>query len=582
MTVYFVSRHEGARFWARYHGRRGLLPHRIDRFVEHLNAQAIERGDIVIGTLPLQEIAAVQRNGGRFIGLDIRVPPHRRGQELSATEMVHFGATLTPYRVSTGEAIDLAPSGRARKVPTLPPVWVSLVSKELAPHLIACGTLEAGSVELVVTPDMTASGRQLEARLRELPGGAIGVKTHKLEATGHGTMLQWALRHLDELVMRGHEAIYLNLTGGTKLMALAFAEAAERSGNRERIRSFYVDSARSRLEELGAGAAQPLRSVMNVRMLLEAAGLTPTGCAQDTPRYARYAQRGPLLDALLGLEPLVLGKLNAAMEEARARRKDSRDDSSRKRQLPLADSVPAKGLIYLAANRGTKKLRNALTGPLGKAMQECGALTSPPQRLEDGSVELRLRAEDEIDFFGGEWLEVAVGNMLAQSGVDDWAACVTIEGAAVNELDAVAAHGNRLLFIEVKTMNMSREKTAESGARAKKSTVAQDALYKMDSVGTQIARYFNDKWLVSARPLDAADLTRARALGIRVFAGGKPAPGVERLDALPKAIGKWARQEPALARSARFEPSAIKQARRWLDNAGPKPPQRQPALGAGS
>lgn len=53
MTTLFVSRHQGAIEWIKQQSIQ------VDVFVEHLNVEEIQAGDVVIGTLPLHLAAEV-------------------------------------------------------------------------------------------------------------------------------------------------------------------------------------------------------------------------------------------------------------------------------------------------------------------------------------------------------------------------------------------------------------------------------------------------------------------------------------------------------------------------------------------
>ena len=93
MTVHFVTRHPGAREWAE---RQGF---RVDVHTRHLDVAAIERGDVVLGTLPVNLAAAVQARGARYLHLSLDIPADLRGHELSAVQMAQAGARLEEYRV---------------------------------------------------------------------------------------------------------------------------------------------------------------------------------------------------------------------------------------------------------------------------------------------------------------------------------------------------------------------------------------------------------------------------------------------------------------------------------------------------
>ncbi|MBI5136853.1 MAG: CRISPR-associated protein Csx16 [Nitrospirae bacterium] len=100
MTTYFVTRHAGARAWAEQAGVT------VDQVVEHLDVGAIGRGDVVIGTLPVNLVARVCGQGGRYLHLSMDVPPELRGKELTADDMRRLGARVEEYRVDGPLAVE--------------------------------------------------------------------------------------------------------------------------------------------------------------------------------------------------------------------------------------------------------------------------------------------------------------------------------------------------------------------------------------------------------------------------------------------------------------------------------------------
>jgi CRISPR-associated protein Csx16 len=92
-TIWFVSRHPGAAEWAR---RRGIA---VQRLVAHLDAGEVNRGDTVIGTLPVHLAAKVCERGARYLNLSLDLPAEARGRELDADELERYGARLEPFSV---------------------------------------------------------------------------------------------------------------------------------------------------------------------------------------------------------------------------------------------------------------------------------------------------------------------------------------------------------------------------------------------------------------------------------------------------------------------------------------------------
>lgn len=89
---YFVSRHAGAHDWA---ARKGFDV----EVVSHFDAETVESGDVVIGTLPVNLVETVCRRGGRYFHLILDLTAEDRGRELSADRMEELGARIIEYRV---------------------------------------------------------------------------------------------------------------------------------------------------------------------------------------------------------------------------------------------------------------------------------------------------------------------------------------------------------------------------------------------------------------------------------------------------------------------------------------------------
>ncbi len=93
MTTLFVTRHPGAREWARHQGIA------VDTVIDHLDPETVQPGDTVIGTLPVNLAARVCERGARYLHLSLEIPPGRRGGEFSVEEMEAFGAKFEAYAV---------------------------------------------------------------------------------------------------------------------------------------------------------------------------------------------------------------------------------------------------------------------------------------------------------------------------------------------------------------------------------------------------------------------------------------------------------------------------------------------------
>lgn len=91
MSVWFVSRHQGAVEWVKQQAIK------IDRFVEHLNVEEIQPNDTVIGTLPIHLAAQVCEKGAKFYFLSVNVTREQRGTELTAMQLNEQQCSLQPF-----------------------------------------------------------------------------------------------------------------------------------------------------------------------------------------------------------------------------------------------------------------------------------------------------------------------------------------------------------------------------------------------------------------------------------------------------------------------------------------------------
>lgn len=93
---YFVSRHAGAHEWA---ARQGFGYVEV---VSHFDAESVQQGDVVIGTLPVQLACRVCERGGEYLHLTLDLRPEDRGQEISADRMQDLGARVERFVITRG------------------------------------------------------------------------------------------------------------------------------------------------------------------------------------------------------------------------------------------------------------------------------------------------------------------------------------------------------------------------------------------------------------------------------------------------------------------------------------------------
>lgn len=99
MTVWFVSRHPGAKVWAQ---EEGLC---ISAFVDHLDPATVVAGDVAIGSLPIHLAAAICAQGGTYRHLSLNLTAELRGVEISSDEMRLCGAKIEEFSIVQAKEI---------------------------------------------------------------------------------------------------------------------------------------------------------------------------------------------------------------------------------------------------------------------------------------------------------------------------------------------------------------------------------------------------------------------------------------------------------------------------------------------
>src|SRR5690554_6914507 len=97
MTTWFISRHPGALHWMQSNDIH------FDHHLTHLDNQAIQPGDTVIGSLPVNLAAEVCAKGANYWNLSLTLPEIARGRELSADELDLYQAKLEAFSISLNQ-----------------------------------------------------------------------------------------------------------------------------------------------------------------------------------------------------------------------------------------------------------------------------------------------------------------------------------------------------------------------------------------------------------------------------------------------------------------------------------------------
>ena len=357
---------------------------------------------------------------------------------------------------------------------------IVLVSGQAVPNVLgAClPGREPAHIHAIVTPKMREAARQLEAALKQC-APACAFTPYTLDNDTGQEAMYTLLDHIHE-ECHG-EALGINLTGGTKLMALAAAEWAYTCD----VPTFYIDTAHDQVIAVGREwQYAPLPDVLDVRTLLLAHGReVESSTTASVPAERRDVLQRLLEFACTAEGERALGRLNGLALRAKAAGLIVPDDGSGAAWETLLALCESAGILQADAGH--------VAFPDEQARQWCNG------------------------FWFEEYVHMALYRLKADKGIRDWAASVdVIKGGVRNELDAAFSVRNRLFIIECKTANMS-------GSYANAEDKPANTLYKVDALHDKMGGIFAQAMLCSVRPLDTGAMKRAKEHNIRVLCGKK-------------------------------------------------------------
>ncbi|PKO63649.1 MAG: hypothetical protein CVU23_09960 [Betaproteobacteria bacterium HGW-Betaproteobacteria-17] len=366
-------------------------------------------------------------------------------------------------------------------------VHIMLVSAQAAANLLPAldPDLKPREAVLLVSAPMRERADALERVLQEAK-----IKTTREQLDNEHDYDALSARLLDLAAGRSDQSIALNVTGGTKLMALAAQPIAHEAG----WPVFYVDVDTDEVVWIGTKARPPhrLTEQLRLRHYLAAYGFDSEKRERARPPPGHDDLIKTLLHQIGSLEA-PLAQLNWLTQLAQDRRSLSVELDARQR-----DSI---GLDTL--------LRN---------FENAGLL-----RVEAG----RLSFSDSTsrDYVKGGWLErhvfTTVCRHVEDLGIRDQAANLEIKDRAGlrNELDVAFMARNRLFVIECKTARMDRPEAPK----------ANDTLFKLSEVSKRVGGLGTRGLLASYRPLREPECRLAQALGIELACGSELANLDDRL-----------------------------------------------------
>lgn len=536
----FVTRHPGALDWAERHGVQAA------RVESNLDVATVEPGDVVIGTLPVHLIAELNRRGAHYWHLTMNVPAEWRGRELSADDMEACSARLDEFRVvGTGtRSAAMTAGGVAPPGDDGPTLHLCIASGQTQPNVLPMLMERWERVVIFASPKMLPEAERLKPMVEVLAqqsghdGAPIVVD---LPGDADYPALKLAVeRAVASLRCRfpAHRLV-LNVTGGTKLMTLAFTDAL-----RSQARIVYCDTERGVLETIDSPGTvhAPLQArLIDLDALLAVQGYKITRVTRaDSHAFGAMKQR----EALTARLALRLPTTGTGLQTRR-------DGDTSWTSYGLGATLHALANAAVASARSerqgfqpeqeTQLLRGGfLDGPsreLLNQLMDLGLLRDPGPTA-DGRLRLVFADLDAADYLAGGYMEefallsvAAVGlpaaHFGANVGLDRLGRREGRKHGEMNELDVALVWRNKLLTLETKA---GRALVRE----------AQGTLNKSASLKLSVGGLLATSWIVTnAREADIPSDVFDRA-NLNSLTRVEIVSGFEQLRRLPERIAQWA------------------------------------------
>jgi hypothetical protein len=300
-----------------------------------------------------------------------------------------------------------------------PPVMVCLISRQTMQNLLPILRYRPQRVAFITTKEEDDSRRHLEVVLhaRQIPADPpCYVDAYAPDATQQ--VCSQIIEHY------GADRLVANLTGGTKVMALAAFGVFSAA----HVPCIYTDTPHQRILYLHPDGrpAESLLTTVDVLTYLQAHGQLAS-LRGRAPRYSL-----PELAAFLGqhialLNPF-LSRLRHAMRDA--------PDPTRVRFSPQG------------------KQRHAMAGELVQRAMSAGLV----EARQNGAHELEMIFQDDKArrYLEGEWLEDLVFETIRTAGFDSYATNVALAWQdaperEMNEIDVAVVHKLRFFYLSCKT-----------------------------------------------------------------------------------------------------------------------------------
>lgn len=579
--IRLVTRHEGAKQWARQHGLVLSGEPEAD-----LDPASVQPNDLIVGTLPVQLIAQVRQRGGRYWHMVMDIPQQARGTELSSQQMSQLGIQLTEFWPSGGQAA-ITPNQAlaALQDQLLPTAHIAIASEQVFQNLLPMFVLPCDVLVLCDSNSKVAreSVKRIKSTLQHIDADGrlkapkIDVVNMPLASSLAG--YESAAREVFEQVTARYQShrLVLNSTGGTKLMSQALVNVFGPVATLTYCDTHADQLLTDRPSDQGSIPLDP--ACIELLDYLTAQRYTVIPKSSAPQRIERVLARSSLTACFVAQAVRLSNATNpcTSIELAQSPALPDRSPKSLLAALnrigslageafeqAVADYAPAAAGALAnslsALKLGSKRVpppvslvlhwhphrgrqREALESAIIPALIAHGLVTQTAGSVE--STRLSIVSQEAAAYLAGGWLEEwcwllihafaqsepqLKGRMLAGR---HWDSNVEIcpppqdenqepdPEYQNHELDLAVVWRSRMLILE-----------AKAGGQLRQADGAQAILNKLDRLNTHAAGLFGSTWLISAQDPGEGLKRRAKAYRQRLYYG-------KDLQQVPSALLSW-------------------------------------------
>lgn len=331
--------------------------------------------------------------------------------------------------------------------------------------------------------------QQFEKMLKGL--GINYVKASQLAPTDDFVQLrEYFLNLIDEIEQLNASEITLNITGGTKLMAIAANEILKTKDTRV----IYTNTQADKIEIIKDDDSHSVQlpSLLTINEYLEAYGVSPKSYNNQNQEWVNTVNSRKALTKQLvtyfDKDKKFLGMLNYRVQQALSK-------------------IP---------NSHQKCLKNPKQTFSTLTRSQCNLLQTIEKYglidFDKKQNSIYFKGVKEAEYLGGFWLEEYAYFTAIDAGIEKvhCGQAIQWDKNTRNEIDIVLMHKNRLLIMECKTRNYDKDRKKDA-----------DTIYKLDSIAEDLKGLYGAKWLLSMDSAKEGTLKRAKSQGIKFITGNE-------------------------------------------------------------